>query len=85
MKVQFKSDSESVAATVTADGFGVLSAPVSTFKPSAARKVAVRVQSTAEQVSLSVKPSVIAQEDRQERLSRTFKLGHPPISKSTKG
>lgn len=85
MKVQFKSDSESVAVTVTADGFGVLSTPVSTFKPSGARKVAVRVQSTSEQVTLSLKPSVIAQEDRQERLSRTFKLGHPPISKSTKG
>lgn len=85
MKVQFKSDSDSVSVTVTADGFGNLSAPVSTFKPSATRKVAVRVQSTAKQVTLSVKPSVIAQEDRQERLSRTFKLGHPPISKSTEG
>ena len=85
MKLQFKSDSESVAVTVAADGFGVLSAPATTFKPSPARKVAVRVQSTADQVTLSVKPSVIAQEDRQERLSRTFKLGHPPISSSTKG
>ena len=86
MKVEFGSDDKSVQVTVSA-GRTVTqpSSTINQLRESAPRKVAVSVLSTAESVSLSIKPSVIAQEERQARLSRSIRLGFAPVSKSTRG
>jgi len=86
MKVEFGSDDKSVQVTVSAgNAITRSSSTMNLLRESAPRKVAVSVLSTAESVSLSIKPSVIAQEERQARLSRSIKLGFAPVSKSTKG
>jgi hypothetical protein len=82
--VQFGSADETVDVTVPAMSATVAST-ATTNPASGTRRIAVSFMSSANQVTLSIKPAVIAQESRQERLTRTIRLGFPPESMSTKG
>lgn len=84
MKVTYNSRDPKVKVSVPAAGTVVGCTSTSNSKMRAYR-VAVSVLSTADHVALSIKPSVLAQEERQRRLSRTIRLGFPPLSMSTKG
>jgi hypothetical protein len=48
-------------------------------------KVSVSVASNTTTVSISVKPRVLAQEARTERLNQSIRMGYAPASSNTKG
>jgi hypothetical protein len=52
-------------------------------KPAQGRVVIVHVNSNAHEVTLALKPSVIAMEERQERLNKSIRLGFTPPARST--
>lgn len=84
MKINYESQHKTVDITVSAtEGSGYV-API--VHPSQSHiGVNVSFLSTASYVSLAVKPSVLEQEERQVRLSKSIRLGFPPTSASTKG
>ena len=84
MKVEFGSKDSRVEVTVPMTCAVPASSSTANF-PTESHRIAVSFLSTADHVALSIKPSVLAQEERQERLTRTIRLGFPPISMSTKG
>lgn len=84
MKINFDSSDLLVSLTSQAkDTSSLLASTTDSRRHS--HRVAVSFLSTADHVALSIKPSVLAQEERQERLTRTIQLGFPPVSMSTKG
>lgn len=84
MKVEFDSQESTIEVSVPFSGQVIGSASTSNLTTKS-RGIAVSFLSTSEHVALSIKPSVLAQEERQERLTRTIRLGFPPASMSTKG
>jgi ABC-type Fe3+-citrate transport system substrate-binding protein len=84
MKIEFSSQDSTVEVTVPAAHKAMGNASTANVA-SERHRIAVSFLSTADHVALSIKPTVIAQEERQERLTRTIKLGFPPVSISTKG
>lgn len=48
------------------------------------RLIDVAVPSIATQVNIAVKPAVLAQEERQERMNAALRLGFMPIVRSTR-
>lgn len=86
MKVNIGSSDTMVLVDVAADKLGILHLTTdATSGLRATRHVSVLVQSGADSVNVSLKPSVIAQEERQERLNHTIRQGFAPISQSTRG
>lgn len=84
MNVEFDSKDSTVEVTVPSSNAIIRTLSTSDLKCDVHR-VAVSFLSTANHVALTIKPSVLAQQERQERLTRTIRLGFPPVSMSTKG
>lgn len=84
MKVEFHSQDPTVEVMVPVTGSVVCSASTANAMTGALR-IPVSFLSTANHVAFTIKPTVLAQEERQERLTRTIRLGFPPVSMSTKG
>jgi hypothetical protein len=51
--------------------------------PALARVLVVQMNSNDQEVTLTVKPSVIAMQERQERLNKSIRLGFMPPARST--
>ena len=84
MKVEFGSEDPTVTVTVPAT-YAAIGSTSTSNQVVESHRIAVSFLSTAHHVELSIKPSVLAQEVRQERLTRAIRLGFPPVSMSTKG
>lgn len=86
MKINIDSNDTMVQVHVAADKLGGLHLSTgANSKLRATRHVSVLVQSGADSVNVFLKPAVIAQEERQERLNQTIRQGFAPISQSTRG
>lgn len=49
------------------------------------RKLSISMLSNERSVTIVLKPSVVAQEERQERLNQSIRQGFTPISRDTRG
>lgn len=86
MKITYDSQQESVAITVP-DNNPVYIADSNTItnaSPLNQTTLTVSIQSDQRNLSVWFKPYVLVKQNRQERLSRSIRLGFQPISKSTK-
>lgn len=83
---KFKSNDKFVSVKVSNSMFRAPNVGTSGNVDSVAgRALTAHTSSFAKSVTLAIKPTVLAQEQRQERLNQTIRKGYAPISRSTKG
>lgn len=83
--LSFKSNDSVVQMDVNSGGVHYSINSSSGGVPTMGKTVKVAIDSSAETVTLTMKPAKIAQEERQERLNKTIRQGAVPIRRSTAG
>lgn len=79
----FTSIEDTVTLNVGSNAFRPKSRSSADTHGSAGRVLNVVVEPASRALKVAVKPALLAQEERQERLNRSIKLGFTPPSRST--